>query len=378
MKGGREILLSFGVGLVTITALIQMRTHLEKSMWYQEMAPPVQGQAQFKEESEPETRVKADAQALRTAPNAGREVVVAIIDTGCDVHHPDLAANLWTNPGETGLDENGMSKATNGIDDDDDGLVDDVHGWNFTENSADLTDNHGHGTHIAGIIAKQTALFPGVKLMVVKYFGTEASGPDNLKFTIQAIRYAVRKGANIINYSGGGLLKSSEEESALSWARSQGVLVVAAAGNEGLNSDFFHFYPADYELDNILSVGATNRDGDILPMSNYGLHTVDLLAPGKNIYSTLPNGQYGYMSGTSQATAFASAAAAMVLSQNPNLHDPARLIHLLIETGTKLSALQGKSYSGTWLNAQAAIDQAPLENPRISRDRQPARTADAQ
>jgi subtilisin family serine protease len=142
------------------------------------------------------------------------------------------------------------------------------------------------------------------------------------------------------------------------------VLVVAAAGNEGLNSDFFHFYPADYEFDNILSVGAVDRDGEPLALSNYGVRTVDLAAPGKNIYSTLPNGQYGFMTGTSQATAFVTAAAALVLTQKPQA--PQELIHTLLASGNEIPSWKGRSRSGSILNAQAAMQ---------NKNRAPARTA---
>ena len=122
-------------------------------------------------------------------------MVVAVIDTGCDVHHPELLHNIWQNPGESGIDENGMPKGNNGIDDDDNGFVDDVHGWNFAEHSNDLTDEHGHGTHIAGIIGAErldgvssSGVAPDVSLMILKYYDTQNSGNDNLKNTIA--RYA--------------------------------------------------------------------------------------------------------------------------------------------------------------------------------------------
>jgi subtilisin family serine protease len=169
-------------------------------------------------------------------------------------------------------------------------------------------------------------------------------------------------GAKIINYSGGGILRSPLEETALKWAAQKGVLVIAAAGNEGLNSDFFHFYPADYDLPNILSVGAIDRADTLLNVSNYGTSTVDIAGPGKNIYSTLPGGTHGFMTGTSQATAFATGLAALLMAHNPRLNNPQILIHHILNHGRKLASLKGRIKSGSILNALTAINGA---NPAV-------------
>ena len=291
-------------------------------------------------------------------PASGNSLV-AVIDTGCDVQHPELAGQIWRNPGETGLDSKGLSKETNGVDDDGNGFIDDVHGWNFSGRSNDLMDEHGHGTHISGISGKvgggSSEAVSNVKMMILKYYDVENDGLENLQNTVEAIRYAVRMGADVINYSGGGALRSQEEEAVLRWASEQGVLVVAAAGNEGVNSDFVHFYPADYELPNILSVAATDQDDELLRLSNYGTHTVQIAAPGKNIYSTLPNAQYGYMSGTSQATAFATGVAALLMTRDPRLRDPAAMIRHLIQTSSPRPALRAKLFSGGVLDASVAL-----------------------
>jgi len=279
-----------------------------------------------------------------------RDVIVAVIDTGCDVHHPDLHENIWRNPGEAGANSH------NGIDDDGNGFVDDVYGWNFSANTGDVTDEHGHGTHIAGIIGATNGVAPHVSLMILKYFDPEASGLENLRNTIRAIHYAVKMGADIINYSGGGMIRSHEEEEALRWAAAQGVLIVAAAGNEGVNTDFSHFYPADYDLPNILSVAAVDRQEHLLKISNYGMQTVALAAPGKNIYSTLPNGQHGYMTGTSQATAFASGVAALLIANDPQMRNPRALIQHLIKYSSRRTALKGKLRSAGILDAKMALD----------------------
>ena len=143
--------------------------------------------------------------------NGDKKVVVAIIDTGIDAKHPALRDNLWINPGEDGFDKRGHSKRNNGIDDDHNGYVDDVHGWNFSGGNNDLTDTHGHGTHIAGIIGAKKindklphGVAENVSLMVLKYYDPKTGGEDNLQNSVQAILYAVRMKAQIINYSGGG------------------------------------------------------------------------------------------------------------------------------------------------------------------------------
>jgi subtilisin family serine protease len=193
--------------------------------------------------------------------------------------------------------------------------------------------------------------------MILKYYDEHSTGEANLRHTVEAMRYAVRNGANIINYSGGGVLRSQAEEQALKFASDHHVLLVAAAGNEGLNSDFFHFYPADYDLPNILSVAAVDRQGHLLGLSNYGRGTVDVAAPGRNIYSTLPYGGHGFMSGTSQATAFVTGVAALLMAENSSYKDPQLLIQHLLNHGRKMASLSqiGK---GQMLDAARALNEA--------------------
>ncbi len=239
-----------------------------------------------------------------TGAQENRDIIVAIIDTGVDIDHPLIRNNLWKNPKET----------FSGRDDDGNGFAGDVHGWNFVLNSHDLSDQMGHGTHIAGIISQQ-AKSHRVKFMILKYYDPLKSGAVNLLNTVKAIRYATQMGADIINYSGGGDDRSPMEEAAIREAQNKGILFVAAAGNEGRNTDLFGFYPAGYRLSNIISVAALDKQKRLLTSSNFGA-SVDLAAPGKNIYSSLPGGKYGLMSGTSQATAWVSGFAARYLVQS--------------------------------------------------------------
>ena len=281
-------------------------------------------------------------------------VVVAVIDTGLDMNHPDLKSSLYVNSKEA----NGKV----GLDDDGNGFIDDVHGWDFVTHTGRLIDTHGHGSHIAGIIgakagsaAGYNGVCPGVKIMSLRYYNEKASGLENLRNTVRAIEYAVKNGANIINYSGGGAEFSSAEMMALKGAQDKGILVVAAAGNERSNSDINLYFPAAYDLTNMISVTAINQSGQVLPSSNWGIRKVQIAAPGNSILSTLPGGSYGFMTGTSQATAFVSGIAALMLSTNKNL-SVATLKEKIMASSTRYEQLVGKTQFGAAANAVAAVE----------------------
>jgi subtilisin family serine protease len=310
---------------------------------------------------------KSDAARAWQVAQGSRQIVVAVIDTGADIHHEDLAQNIWTNPGETGLDKKGRDKATNGIDDDGNGFVDDVHGWNFVSNTNDLTDNHGHGTHIAGIIGAEAGnkkgiagIAPKVSLMILKYYDPKVPNTDNLRNTVNAIKYAVMMrnkygiNVNVINYSGGGTEYSQDEHDAIEEARKANILYVAAAGNERSNSDRHKYFPADYGLSNIISVTAIDPSTEVLPSSNYGTETVDIAAPGQNILSTLPGNQYGFMTGTSQATAFVSGAAVLVMARRGD-SSPEEVKKYILSTGDSEISLLAKCRTSKQLNLYKAV-----------------------
>ena len=296
-----------------------------------------------------------DAYRAWALSKGNRRIVVAVIDTGMDLHHEDLKGNLWTNSGETGKDIWGKDKRTNKIDDDKNGYADDVHGWNFVHKNHDLKDRHGHGTHIAGIIGAVgnngkgvSGVAPRVRLMTIKYY--ENNFPtDHLKNTINAIRYAVKMKADIINYSGGGLSFSKEEREVIRQAREQGILFVAAAGNETSNTDKAHYYPASYNLSNIISVTAIDDQGNMVSSSNWGVHNVDVAAPGKNILSTLPLNGYGYMTGTSQATAYVSGAAALIMDRK-QYKKAIKVKKHILNTGDIMDSLHGRIRTAKRLN----------------------------
>lgn len=304
---------------------------------------------------------KADAMKAWEVTLGNKDIVVAIIDTGAQVDHEDLAANMWTNSGETGLDNKGRNKANNGIDDDGNGCVDDVHGCDMITHTGDVVDNHGHGTHVAGIIGAVAGngkgiagIAPKVSLMILKYFDPKHPNTNTVRNTVEAIRYAVQKGARIINYSGGGLEYSQEEKNAVMEAEKAGILFVAAAGNERSNSDVKKYYPADYGLSNIISVTAIDPRSEVLASSNYGTETVDIAAPGQNILSTLPDNSYGFMTGTSQGTPFVTGAAVLVMSRRPQF-TAAEVKKYILATGDTQTSLLAKTRTARQLNLFKAI-----------------------
>lgn len=267
-----------------------------------------------------------------------KQVVVAVVDTGIDSNHRDLRSNI-------AYDQKRHF------------------GFDFVTNQPDPIDDHGHGTHVAGIIGAAANPSTGtsgvnhhVSLMAVKYYSDRNSGALNLRNTVRALNYAIDHGARIINYSGGGPEFSEEEFMALKRAEEKGILVVAAAGNEAHNTDDrrYFYYPAAYRLKNILTVAATDMQNRLIPSSNWGDRSVHVAAPGENIYSTLPNNRYGYMSGTSQATAFVSGVAALLLAQNPKLK-PADIIRIVERSCDSFPQLRGKVSSGGRVNAYRAL-----------------------
>lgn len=222
--------------------------------------------------------------------------LVAVLDTGVDpTAFPD---RLWINPGETGPDARGRDRATNGIDDDGNGFIDDVHGWNFLEGTADIGDRDGHGTHIAGLIS-----VPPARLMILKYAGPAIRAGARGTAFVSALRYAVKMGADVIHVSGGGDRRNRDEERVLREAARRGVLVIAASGNKRPGAPDRPFFPAAYPLSNIVPVGATDEDGRVLPTTNLVPGKRVLLERGRGVLSRLPGGRRGEMTGSSQAAA---------------------------------------------------------------------------
>ncbi len=232
------------------------------------------------------------------------DVVVAVIDTGVNYLHPDLQANIWTNPGEI---------AGNGIDDDANGFVDDMHGWDFAGGSeVDTTDADAdpmdmdagsHGTHVAGIIGAVgnnavggTGVAWNVRLMPLKIQPDDAVSLASIDI-VAAIAYAIDNGVDIVNCSYGGSLHDPSEETAFASLQDAGILAVCAAGNSGANADLSPNYPSGFDLDNIISVAAGHQADQLASFSNYGATSVDLMAPGVAISSTAYDTDAAVMAG---------------------------------------------------------------------------------
>lgn len=283
------------------------------------------------------------------------EVVVAVIDTGVDYTHPDLAANMWENPDEI---------PGNGIDDDGNGFVDDVYGANTLTNSGDPYDDNMHGTHVAGTIGAAGNNSAGVvgvnwtvKLMGVKFLS--ASGSGSLLHAIKAIDYAVAEGADVINASWGGRGYSSLLEDAVARAEAAGILFVAAAGNSALNNDTFPHYPSNFDLANVVSVAATDSRDKLAYFSNYGT-SVHIAAPGMSILSTLPGARYGNLSGTSMAAPHVAGLAALVKAFHPD-YSHYQIKDTILNGGTLLGSLSEKVGTGRRIHALGALTSTPGE-----------------
>jgi subtilisin family serine protease len=279
----------------------------------------------------------------------GDGVVVAVVDSGVDVDHPDLAAAIWHNPGET---------CGNGVDDDHNGYVDDCTGWNFADQDPSVVDNIGHGTHVAGIIAATADNRIGVaglayqaQIMPLKIGDSDPT----LSAAVEAIAYAVDNGARVINVSWvvPDVRAKDVLSRALDRAKDAGVLVVASAGNDGTNLDETPVYPAGLDADNLITVGATDARDLPAEFSNHGKRSVDISAPGVHIVSTLPGGGYGTYSGTSMAAPFVSATAALLWSAERSA-DWKDVRNAILETGDDIAALHGLTRTGARLDAGAA------------------------
>jgi subtilisin family serine protease len=281
----------------------------------------------------------------------GSGVVVAVLDSGVQVDHPDLQGALWTNPAET----------INGKDDDNNGFVDDVAGANMFSNDGDINDDEGHGTHVAGIVAARAGnniggvgMAPNARIMPVKVLDANRSGNSTL--LARGIRYAVDMGARILNVSINGDSTTSDLTDALKYASAKGATVVASAGNNSRNLDLTPSYPASSTEPSVLSVTAIDQTGGLLGFANRGLASVDLAAPGDFILSTARGSGYEDRSGTSMAAPFVAGALALLQAARPDMSQ-AQLRGALLATAPKPGLLAGLlgGGGGGELNVGAAM-----------------------
>ncbi|MDP0490630.1 MAG: S8 family serine peptidase [Verrucomicrobiota bacterium JB023] len=284
-----------------------------------------------------------------------RDVLVGVIDSGVNYTHQDLAANMWHNPGEI---------PNNGIDDDNNGVVDDVHGLNAITGEGDPRDDNGHGTHCAGTIGAvsdssgpHVGVAWEVSLMGLKFLSDSGSGATS--DAIECINYGVQEGCDILSNSWGGGGYSQALFDAIVASEQAGVLFVAAAGNETNNNDLTPAYPASYEIANVISVAALDRSDEIASFSNYGRTSVHLGAPGVAIFSCWfdADDSYNTISGTSMACPHVSGVAALLKAANPDITYP-EMKQRLLETVRPVPALSGKSITGGTLDANAALNSA--------------------
>ncbi len=278
------------------------------------------------------------------------DIVVAVIDSGTDVNHSDLKENIWVNRSET---------PNNGRDDDGNGYIDDVNGWDFANNDNNPADDIDHGTHVAGTIGAVCNNSLGIcgqaqklKMMPLKFLGPNGGSVAN---AIKAIEYAIKMRVKIMSNSWGGTQSSQGLAQVIAKAEKSGIMFIAAAGNDTRNNDQQPSYPASYTSGNIISVAATDSADRLANFSNYGMTSVDIGAPGVSIYSTRPGNRYQFMNGTSMATPLVSGVVALMYGLKPTA-TVCEIRKALLSSVDVVSSLQGKVASGGRINALKAVE----------------------
>lgn len=296
--------------------------------------------------------VDIGAPAAWDTTTGSTNVIVAVIDTGIRYTHQDLAGQMWVNPSEI---------PGNGVDDDADGYVDNVYGIDAVNGDGDPMDDNSHGTHCAGTIGAaandgyaHVGVAWEVRLMACKFLSAEGWG--YVSGAVNCIDFAVAKGASVLSNSWGGGGHSQALYDAIARARDAGVIFIAAAGNSAADTDSQPHYPSGYDLENIISVAAVDRHGDMASWSNFGFNTVDLGAPGVDIFSTTADSDssYAYYSGTSMATPHLAGVAALLFAAEENLSGKDVQARLL-NTTSPLASLEGRTVTGGMVNAAQAI-----------------------
>ncbi len=303
------------------------------------------------------------AWSVMSAINAAPKTVVAIIDTGLDSNH-----KVFKNTGAMWL--NTREIPNNGIDDDFNGYIDDVSGWNFISNSSNFFDDEGHGTHVGGIVVGAGIdIFSSsldqsrIQVMPLKFLDSNGSGSTSN--AIKAMYYAVNMGAKVINCSWGGASYSKSLLDAMSYAYDHHILIVTAAGNNALNNDGSDMFPSNYDIPGNISVAATTDSDNLASFSNYGVQKVHIASPGVYIYSTLPGGYYGSMSGTSMAAPFVAGITALAMREAPAMTGY-QIKQLVLATAQHVNTLSGKVSSAARINAYNLIINAKTNSSTLA------------
>lgn len=288
--------------------------------------------------------IDIDAPAAWSITTGSPSTIVAVIDSGLDVYNPEFTNRLWINPRPDAAYPN------------------DLHGWNFLNNTFNIADDNGHGTHVTGILAATGNNGIGVagvdwnaKIMPLKFIDSQGNG--SVDDAIRAVYFAVDHGARVINASWGGGGYSQSLIDAINYAGSHNVVFVTAAGNESSNNDVNLTFPADDRVANLISVAAVGQDGHLASFSNYGVHSVDIAAPGVNIRSTVPGG-YATYSGTSMSTPYVAGVVSLLVGLHPEL-SAAQLVDRVVSTAKPLPALAGLVASGGIVDAYRALVGVP-------------------
>lgn len=287
-----------------------------------------------------------DAEKAWDITTGSRKVTIAVIDTGIDYNHPDLKNNMWVNDKEI---------PGNGIDDDGNGYIDDIHGWNAQGKNGDPMDGNAHGTHCAGTIGAEhnngigvAGVMSDVSLVAVKFLSDSGSG--SLADAVVAIDYATKLNVDIMSNSWGGGGFSQALEDSIKAAKNKGIMFIAAAGNDSNNNDSRPSYPAGYQVENVVSVASHTAQDALSSFSNFGKRTVHVAAPGSNVLSSTPKGEYKVFSGTSMATPHVSGVVGLLLSETGRL-PVAEVRNRLMATSVPSSAYRKTTLGGGRVNA---------------------------
>lgn len=325
--------------------------HVEENQeWTIEMGSPLPKEDELKDLWGLKGAAGIKAEDAWKISTGSKKLKVAVIDTGVDYSHPDLVRNMWVNKAEANGEE--------GKDDDGNGYVDDIYGYDFANDDADPMDGHGHGTHCAGTIGAVhnqrgvAGVMKDVKMVAIKFLTDRGSGTT--AGAIKSIDYATKLGVDVMSNSWGGGGYSKLLEEAIQRAEAKGIVFVAAAGNSRNDNDARPHYPSSYDVDNVIAVASHTSSDSRSSFSSYGFESVDVSAPGSSIKSTWKQGGYRTISGTSMATPHVSGIVGLMLAKDKTL-SAAEIREKLVQTCVKQSSFAGKTVCEGRVDAAAAL-----------------------